>query len=635
MANYKHHLFKLYKNNRIAFQEYNNYKNNLCRVIRKSKRDYFINKFNSCKNDIKGSWKIINSILSKKFKKSDNITILDSRGREIHDSNVIANDFCNYFSTIAHRLDSDIPVTNTDPMGYMPDPIPASFTPALATEHEVETIIKSVPNKSVNINIMPIFIYKKIAPLISPVICDIFNSSVNEGMFPSNLKLSRTRPLFKSKNTKVKDNYRPISLLPFLSKINEKLMKTRAIEFLNENEILYNKQFGFRAGCSTSDAVLHYVDDCVAALDKRLYTVTVFLDFSKAFDTVNHDIMLRKLDRLGFRGNTNDYFRSYLCDRRMYVSVNGCDSETTTMNIGLPQGSVSAPWLFSLYINDMHRTSRKLKFIHYADDTTVYMSGNNLKRLCEEVCEELRLIDDWLKSNRLSLNINKTYCMIHTHSNYDLNDRDVRIRNTPITFVKSAKFLGITIDDRLNYNEHVTQLTKRLSRCKGILYKLSYSIPPTILRQLYFAIFYSVMIYGIAIWGGGNITNLNMVSRINRTAVNTFINELPFSIPQPLTFNLVYQYFCLLAFYRYANCENFPYFHNKIINLIPVHGHSTRFSSSNNYSLPTVSKTVSQNQFLFNAIKMWNNLPPEIKELSSITLFKSKLKQALRVQLIR
>ena len=412
-------------------------------------------------------------------------------------------------------------------------------------------------------------------------------------------------------------------------------MKTRAIEFLNENEILYNKQFGFRAGCSTSDAVLHYVDDCVTALDKRLYTVTVFLDFSKAFDTVNHDIMLRKLDRLGFRGNTNDYFRSYLCDRRMCVSVNGCDSETTTMNIGLPQGSVSAPWLFSLYINDMHRTSRKLKFIHYADDTTVYMSGNNLTRLCEEVCEELGLIDDWLKSNRLSLNINKTYCMIHTHSNYDLNDCDVRIRNTPITFVKSAKFLGITVDDRLNYNEHVTQLTKRLSRCKGILYKLSYSIPPTILRQLYFAIFYSVMIYGIAIWGGGNITNLNMVSRINRTAVNIFINELPFSIPQPLTFNLVYQYFCLLAFYRYANCENFPYFHNKIFNLIPVHGHNTRFSSSNNYSLPTVSKTVSQNQFLFNAIKMWNNLPPEIKELSSITLFKSKLKQALRDQLIR
>ena len=189
---------RLYKNNRIAFQEYNNYKNNLCKVIRKSKRDYFINKFNSCKNDIKGSWKIINSILSKKLKKSDIITILDSRGREIHDSNVIANDFCNYFSTIANRLDSDIPVMNTDPMGYMPEPIPASFTPALATEHEVETIIKSAPNKPVNINIMPIFIYKKIAALISPVIYDIFNSSVNEGMVPSNLKLSRTRPKAKT-----------------------------------------------------------------------------------------------------------------------------------------------------------------------------------------------------------------------------------------------------------------------------------------------------------------------------------------------------------------------------------------------------------------------------------------------------
>ena len=123
--------------------------------------------------------------------------------------------------------------------------MPASFTPALTTAHEVETIIKSVPNKPSNVNIMPVFIYKKIAPLISPVICDIFNSSVNEGMFPSNLKISRTRALFKSKNTKVEDNYRPISLLPFLYKINEKLTKTRAIELLNEIEIIYNEQLGF------------------------------------------------------------------------------------------------------------------------------------------------------------------------------------------------------------------------------------------------------------------------------------------------------------------------------------------------------------------------------------------------------
>ena len=207
-----------------------------------------------------------------------------------------------------------------------------------------------------------------------------------------------------------------------MAKIVEKLMRARAVQFIEDNSILYNKQFGFRTGCSTSDAVLHFVDDCVTALDNKLYTVSIFLDFSKAFDTVNEDILLRKQDRLGFRGNILNFFDSYLSDRQMYVSINGHDSTIKTTNIGLPQGSVSATWLFSLYINDMHRTSNKLKFIHFADDTTVYMSCSNLTELCADVCEELKVIDDWLKANRLSLNKDNTYFMIHTHNKFNIND---------------------------------------------------------------------------------------------------------------------------------------------------------------------------------------------------------------------
>ena len=207
-----------------------------------------------------------------------------------------------------------------------------------------------------------------------------------------------------------------------MAKIIEKLMKTRAVKFIEDNKVLYNKQFGFRSGCSTSGAILHYVDDshCVTALDSKLYTVSIFLDFSKAFDTVNEDIMLRKLDRLGFRDNINSFFKSYLTDRQTYVNIGGHDSTVRTTNIGLPQRSVSATWLFSLYINDLHRTSDKLNFIHFADDTTVYMSGRDLTVLCREVCEELNAIDDWPKANRLSLNTDKTYFMIHTHNKFDI-----------------------------------------------------------------------------------------------------------------------------------------------------------------------------------------------------------------------
>lgn len=220
---------------------------------------------------------------------------------------------------------------------------------------------------------------------IAPIICDIFNCSISEGFFPTQLKLARTRPLHKGKSNRITNNFRPISLLPLMSKIIEKLMKKRSTQFISNNNILYDRQYGFRAGCSTSDAVLQFTDDCVTALDNKLFTIAIFLDFSKAFDTVNKDIMIRKLDRLGFRNNIGNFFDSYLSNRKMYVSVNGFDSTIRTTNIGLPQGSVSSPCLFSMYINDMHRTSDKFKFIHFADDTTIYMTGRDLTTLFEEV----------------------------------------------------------------------------------------------------------------------------------------------------------------------------------------------------------------------------------------------------------
>ena len=151
-------------------------------------------------------------------------------------------------------------------------------------------------------------------------------------------------------------------------------------------------------------------------------------------------------------------FDSHLSDRRMYVEVNGCKSETKTLNIGLPQGSVSAPWLFNLYINDMHRSSDKLNFLHFADDATIYLSGRDLTRMCEEVCMELCKVDEWLKANRLSLNIDKTFYMILTHKNYDETDMNIRIQDVQLSRVTSTKFLGVTIHDRLSHGGHLSAL---------------------------------------------------------------------------------------------------------------------------------------------------------------------------------
>ena len=423
-------------------------------------------------------------------------------------------------------------------MTYMPDTLPDVFVPNPATPDEVEQLIKSFKEKKGNINTIPIFIFKKLSTIIAPVICNIFNSAA-EGTFPSILKIARVIPLHKAKSRKVKNNYRPISLLPFISKLIEKLIKIRACKFIDDQSILYNNQFGFRPGYSTTDALLHLVNDCTTALDNKEFTITIFLDLGKAFDTVNKDIMLTKLHRYGFRDNMNDFFRNYLTDRRMYVCVNEKESETRTTNIGLPQGSVSAPWLFSLYLNDMNRVSKKLTFLHFADDTVIYMTGNDLKQLCEEVCDELKKVDNWLQANRLSLNIDKTCYMIHTHRPFDVDDCTVVIRNRPLQYVKMTKFLGMTLDDRFNYNAHVRTLSKQLARVKGILYKMSNVMPPDIIKNLYNSLFFSRMNYAISVWGGGNITNINKINSINRSAISIFCNKLPCHVPRILQFSEV------------------------------------------------------------------------------------------------
>ena len=564
MLNYKHHLFKKYKQELTSFDFYNSYKNNISTILNKAKKDYYRNKFSLCYGDGRSTWKTINSLLNNKRQKQKIVSLLDNDGNEFSEPRQMADAFCNYFSNVADNLDASIPQTNTDPLSFMPDPIPQSFVLNFSTNQEVDALIKSLPNKSSHINNILVFIYKRLSCLISPIISDIFNCAVSAGQFPTILKRAKITPLYKSKNRKLTENYRPISILLFLAKILEKLTKVRAISFINDNKILFNQQFGFRAGYSTTDAILRLTDDCVTALDQGLHTTVIFLDFSKAFDTINKDIMVKKLDRLRFKGQVNDYFRSYLTDRQINVVLDGQESVLKTVNIGLPQGSVSAPWLFSLYINDMHRTSDKLNFIHFADDTTIYRSGPDLATLCNEITEELTRVDDWLKANRLSLNIDKTNFMILTQGKYDERDINIKIRDTRLRPVKCTKFLGLMIDNRLSYCDHLTKLQKQLSRVKGVLLKLSYILPVYIIKQLYYALFHSRMAYGVAVWGGSGVTNVNKIRSICNSTRNIFCNKIPANSPKVLTYDDFYALSCLTLFRRMSCGGGGKYFRRGI-----------------------------------------------------------------------
>ena len=216
---------------------------------------------------------------------------------------------------------------------------------------------------------------------ISNQLADIFNLSFSTGIFPTQLKLAKVIPIHKKESKVLCSNYRPISLLSNIDKILEKLMHTRIYEFLDKNSLIYSLQFGFRQHYSTSHALLHLTQTLMNALDDGNFACGIFVDLQKAFDTVDHSILLKKLEHYGIRGIVNNWFKSYLSDRKQYVSIDGFNSNLATITCGVPQGSVLGPLLFLLYINDLNLAIKHCKVYHFADDTNLLNINKSVKKM--------------------------------------------------------------------------------------------------------------------------------------------------------------------------------------------------------------------------------------------------------------
>ena len=274
------------------------------------------------------------------------------------------------------------------------------------------------------------------------------------------MKIAKVTPIYKSDARDEFSNYRPISLLPNFSKILEKLMCKRITDFIDKHKILYEQQYGFRQNSSTDFALIELSDEIAEAIDRKQFMIGIFVDLSKAFDTLNHSILLQKLSNYGIRGLANDWFQSYLNSREQYVYFNNVLSNRCKITTGVPQGSILSPLLFLLYINDICGSSRLLRFILYADDTNIFYSGENLDQLCAIVNGELRGVMQWFNTNRLSVNLKKTnFVMFGSPSKIGkLRKCGIFLDNINISRTNTAKFLGVIIDETLSWKNHITSI---------------------------------------------------------------------------------------------------------------------------------------------------------------------------------
>ena len=627
----KHRLLELTKTDRSLLDGFKIFSNNVKRMIKRAKKKYYCDKFENLSRDIKATWRVINSLI-KPIKNRNSLKLLIDDVL-IDDPTILTNSFNDHFVSIAPSLASNIPNVNTDPTSYIARN-QNSFRYFTCTYEEVTSIIRNLKNKKGSLEEIPVTILKKITDLVSPILSMLFNQSVSSSSFPDVLKTAKIVPIYKAGPKTDKNNYRPIALLPTISKIFEKLIHKRVSSFLTKFKLLYSDQYGFQSKKSTTDAILKFTDECYNALNSKKALISVYIDFSKAFDTVDHRILLEKLELYGFRGPILGWFKSYLSSRLQYVEIQGVKSTLKPSVCGVPQGSVLGPLLFLIYINDMHLCCKHLKVINFADDSTAYLTRDNARSAIPVVNYDLEKLDEWVCANKLSLNTSKTaYTVFSNQSQSDIPD--VIIRNTEIAACQKQKFLGIILDSKLNFKEHIDKTANKVKSANGILWKLSQYVPSQVLTKIYYTLVYPFLIYGVEIWGNSSKVALDRLSRLVLTAQKRTRNHsnLALNIKNHLSVYQIHKYFTLIRCYKYYIQKSSMYFFEKFSSLQPIHDINTRFSANNLLNTPsdiTITKVYSS--FFYSAIEYWNTLPINIRESENIYSFKRKLKHQLEVE---
>ena len=598
-------------------KKYKELRNEILKTCRKSKKGYFCNYFISNVNNVKNVWKGIKSLINIKSCSKSQPTSLLVKNELICDPKVVAETFNNYFSTIASELQGKIYHFGKDFSSYLRNSNPNNFFINPTDKIEIINIINNIStNKATGPHSIPTDILHIIKFYIAEPLADIINLSFEKGSFIENLKMSKVVPIFKEKGSHLDcNNYRPISLLSNLNKIVEKLMHERLYAFLSKNKCFYDLQFGFRNGHSTDHALIDLTEDIRDALDANKFAVGVFIDLQKAFDTVDHDILVKKLEHYGVRGVSNNWFKSYLSNRKQFVTISQVNSDFQHMELGVPQGSVLGPLLFLLYINDLHSTIKFCSTRHFADDTNLLIKNKSLKQLKKHLNFDLRQLVSWLKSNKISLNTSKTETLIFRHPNKVINyDLKVKMQGKRLYPSKYVKYLGILIDPHLNWSHHTDLLAPKLSRAIGMLSKIRHFVPIDILRNIYFGIFSSILMYGAQIWGQCHNNHVKRVIKLQEKAIR-IINFAEYHQPTSNLFNNSK----ILKFQDSISLKNFLYVHNSLKGHLPsiftnkfeylqeIHNHNTRISTLHCVKLPK-SRTLAYgiNSITGQSVRAWN-----------------------------
>lgn len=605
---------------------YNNYSNTLSTLLKNSKRKYFEEEIMRRKNDSRKTWELIKSFLNQPSTRHT-ISKINTTSRTLMEPKEIANEFNEFFTGNEIANGSDASPTYSVQSSQ-------SFYLYPTNPPEISSTISNLKSTGPGLDgVLPSSI-KIIGSHVSVPLCHIINYMFKEGTFPDQLKVGKITPVLKKGDAEVVPNYRPICILPFFSKIVEKLIVTRLTKYFDKFNLLSPHQFGFRPGFSTEHALISFTDTIKRAIDMGHIVGAIFVDFTKAFDTINHTILLHKLDALGIRGPPLSLIRSYLSNRSQVVEINGCLSQPKLLIKGVPQGSILGPLLFLAYINDLPNFLKLTSAVIYADDTTIFAHKKSLTEVLSLLNSDLDNLVSWCKLNQLYINPAKTHFMLFHSPMRNIDPTpSITLQNVVIHASSAVLFLGVLLDTHLKFHQHINMVSKKIGFGLRVIIKTRRYFPRPIILSLYYSFIHSHLQYCLSSWGNTYLTHLSHLQHLQRQAVRLITFNSHFSEANAIfrTLNVLplhnlFQQKLTTIIYRVVN--------NKISigtltqsNLLNLN--TTRFSENNNLLLPKVKTNYGKFTVYFMGITFWNQLPTNIKTSTSSYSFIKHVKHHL------
>lgn len=626
----KFKTFRLTKNI-TDWEVYRLSRNSTVTMMRMKKKTYYETAVDKNKHDSKIMWKTLKQIVSGKSGETYNeLEFEDGVCTDLVTTTKKFNEY--YINSIQNIVDSihvnkNVIDTKVTLNNYKFNDF------AIVDESVLKDVLFSLPNKS-SPDEIPANILKTIFEEIKYPLLNIINLSLETGEIPKNMKLSTVVPLRKISGTKKVEQFRPVNMLPTTAKILEKIVYCQLLNYVEMNNIFYEYQSGFRKNYNCETAFQYILNEWKEKSDNNMFTVVVFLDLKRAFETINREKLIKKLENYGLSGIVLKWFYNYLRHREQRVKCGETISGNLTVEHGVPQGSILGPLLFMLYINNICESLKHCKIHLFADDAVLYFSGNNLEDINKCINDDLKNVANWLQDNALKLNLDKTNAMLISEkprTAAEMNDFKIKIEGVEIKIIDKVKYLGIIINSNLKFGDHIDYICKKISKKLGILKRSSVYLSTWSTKTVYNTIILPHFNFSSTILYLSNVQQIQRLQKLQNRAMRIILKLSRYTSIKQMLMQLnwlpikeMLELNSLIFIHKIKSGLMPAYFNGMMRSFNEIHNYNTRNKDS--FTLNHKNSKKAQNSIFFKGLIAYNKLPANVRGIVSIKNFKSRVK---------